>query len=47
MRQKEREQTSAPKSDVLTSRSPVANPKSDTDFSVFTTKEYFFNVTCP
>jgi hypothetical protein len=30
-----REKESAPKSNVLTSRSPVANPKSDPDYSMF------------
>jgi hypothetical protein len=33
--------------DVLTSESPLANTKSDPDYSVSITKYYFFIVKCP
>jgi hypothetical protein len=45
-RERERERNGAPKSNVLTSRFPVANPKSGPDYSVFITI-FFFNFTCP
>jgi hypothetical protein len=38
---RERERHCAPKSNVLTSGSPVANPKSGPDYSVFIIKYYF------
>jgi hypothetical protein len=37
-RERERERYGAPKSNVLTSRSSVANPKSGPDYSVFIMK---------
>jgi hypothetical protein len=45
-RERERERNGTPKSNVFMSRSPVANPKSGSDYSVFI-KFFFFNFTYP